>query len=108
VYQKGEKYYADWRDASGTRKRKAFPTALGAQRYETAQRKLRPLSGGESVTNSQPSSYVHARATKATAGGPLQKPSLQRRAMNPSKPSRSRTSAKLKTATATVRARRGA
>ncbi len=38
MYQKGNKFYADWYDASGKRLRKSFTTERDAQLYEAAQK----------------------------------------------------------------------
>jgi hypothetical protein len=35
AFQKKGSWYADWRDESGTRKRKKFSTRLAAQKYES-------------------------------------------------------------------------
>lgn len=38
MFQKGHTFYADWRDRSGTRKRKAFATAKAALKFERNKR----------------------------------------------------------------------
>src|SRR5258708_29534593 len=38
MYEKGNSYYADWRDRAGKRKRKSFETAEQAEAYEQAQK----------------------------------------------------------------------
>ena len=43
MYMRGNSFYADWRDSSGTRKRKSFSTATAAIRYENKQRLLRDV-----------------------------------------------------------------
>jgi hypothetical protein len=68
MYQKGNKHYADWRDASGIRRRKSFPTALGATRHENAQKRLRPTAGEPLPTNSPRSFSAPGHGTKATGG----------------------------------------
>jgi hypothetical protein len=37
MLHKNDKWFADWRDASGKRKRKAFPTRRAALAYQTKQ-----------------------------------------------------------------------
>ncbi len=38
MFQKGQKFFADWRDQEGRRKRKSFPSARVALKYETEQK----------------------------------------------------------------------
>ena len=71
MYQKGSRFYADWRDAENVRHRKSFPTALGAQRYEAAQRKLRPSPRAHAARRNR---------TKAARGGAPLVPSSPRAA----------------------------
>lgn len=40
MYEKGGKYYADWRDKSGQRKRKSFISGRAALRFEAEQKEL--------------------------------------------------------------------
>jgi len=40
MFEKGSKYYADWRDSSGTRKRKAFTSKRAALQFEAEQKEL--------------------------------------------------------------------
>jgi hypothetical protein len=49
MYQKDNRWYADWRDKRGVRRRKAFTTEEAAQQYEDDQKNLsRPKKkGGE-------------------------------------------------------------
>lgn len=68
MYEKNSRFYADWRNAEGKRLRKSFPTALGAQRHEKAQLKLRPSRDAGLQTNCPKSSGVLAGRTKATVG----------------------------------------
>jgi hypothetical protein len=47
MYEKHNRFYADWRDKRGNRKRKAFLTAKDAERYELEQKaKARPKTQG--------------------------------------------------------------
>jgi hypothetical protein len=41
VQKKNGKYFADWRDSSGQRHRKAFPTAKEARAFQKAMREAR-------------------------------------------------------------------
>jgi hypothetical protein len=38
MFEKQGKYYADWRDRTGVRKRKSFSTARAALRFESEQK----------------------------------------------------------------------
>jgi len=40
VFEKNGKYYADWRDRKGIRKRKSFTNARAALRFEEEQKEL--------------------------------------------------------------------
>ena len=45
MYEKGGKFYADWRDRNGQRKRKSFTSPRAALRFESEQKELaRPKS----------------------------------------------------------------
>jgi len=47
MYEKHNRFYADWRDRRGNRKRKAFLTAKDTERYELEQKaKARPRTQG--------------------------------------------------------------
>jgi hypothetical protein len=65
MYQKGSSFYADWKTPDGKRKRKAFPTEIGAKRHETKQKAAnsRPRNGQSAM--SAPASSV----TVAAASG---------------------------------------
>jgi hypothetical protein len=69
MYIKGNKFYADWRDADGRRHRKAFPTELGARRHEAKQVNNRPPSGESLPTNSPRSQANRAQEETETRGG---------------------------------------
>jgi hypothetical protein len=43
MYIKGNKFYADWKDEDGHRRRKSFSTAKAALAYQGAQRKSNPI-----------------------------------------------------------------
>jgi hypothetical protein len=40
MFEKDGKYYADWRDKGGNRKRKSFKSKYAALRYEEEQKEL--------------------------------------------------------------------
>lgn len=40
MFEKSAKFYADWRDHKGTRKRKSFNTARAALQFEAAQKEI--------------------------------------------------------------------
>jgi hypothetical protein len=40
MFEKSGKYYADWRDKKGKRKRKSFNSKRAAQRHEEEQKEL--------------------------------------------------------------------
>ncbi|HEY9137464.1 MAG TPA: hypothetical protein VIM67_04270 [Terriglobus sp.] len=69
MYVKGNKYFADWRDADGRRRRKSFPTKLGAERHEAKMVAARPLAGGSSQANSPQSSRKAVLAVMEERGG---------------------------------------
>jgi hypothetical protein len=69
MYQKDNRFYADWRDKRGNRRRKAFTSGEAAQTYEDAQKELaRPkaLAAGEP---SRKSSYRGSSQTRERTGG---------------------------------------
>ena len=45
MFQKGQKYYADWRDQSGNRKRKSFTSRRAALQHFAALRSSRTSLG---------------------------------------------------------------
>lgn len=54
MYEKGNCYFADWRDRKGKRKRKSFSTSEEATAYEAAQKETaRPKQGGSSGSQSR-------------------------------------------------------
>jgi hypothetical protein len=56
MYPKDNRFYADWRDRRGIRKRKAFLTAQDAERYEMEQKaKVRPKTQGTARQSSKSS-----------------------------------------------------
>ncbi len=56
MYEKHNRFYADWRDRRGVRRRKAFLTAEDAERYEMEQKaKARPKTQGTGQASSKSS-----------------------------------------------------
>ena len=54
MYEKGYKYYADWRDRKGNRKRKSFDTPEEAVAFETVQKaESRPKTQGRAAKRSR-------------------------------------------------------
>ena len=53
MFEKGNSYYADWRDRSGKRKRKSFETAEQAEAYEQAQKVVASPKQGRRVESRQ-------------------------------------------------------
>lgn len=94
MFEKQGKFYADWRDRKGTRKRKSFNTARAALRYEEEQRAIahpKPKAQGRpSPKFSAPGSRV-GRATPRTIAKPV-RPSQRRQARAVSANSARRTS----------------
>jgi hypothetical protein len=66
MYRKGKKYLADWRDYNGTRKRKAFPTAKTATRFETRMRNEAHEKKARASAALQTSAKLGPRRTKPT------------------------------------------
>jgi hypothetical protein len=56
MFIKNNKFFADWRDASGRRLRKSFSTAKAALAYEAGQRLQNPkqMAGGRSRKSYSP------------------------------------------------------
>jgi hypothetical protein len=67
MYQKGDKYYADWRDQEGKRKRRSFPTALGAQRFENQQKAAKASNPSQAARRSAKSARPSAKANTSHA-----------------------------------------
>jgi hypothetical protein len=87
MYMKGNSFFADWRDANGSRRRKSFPTATAAIRYENKQRLMRD----EAVSNPKPKAQKVSkrRATScANPARPQSKADTTTTTPKPSKPSR--------------------
>lgn len=74
MFEKDNRFYADWRDRKGVRRRKAFTTADAAQLHEeTEKNKARPKKRGaepqslpSSAPTSQPGTRRKAIPTRAT------------------------------------------
>ncbi len=77
MFQKGEAYFADWRDRKGKRKRKSFETPESAIAYEDAQKAVaRPKPNRAAVSRSlRPSLVSSPRPSKTVMQHGPQKPS---------------------------------
>ncbi len=64
MFEKSEKFYADWRDRTGTRKRKSFRTARAALQFEAAQKEL---AHPKQKAQGRPSPKFSVLDTRATA-----------------------------------------
>ncbi|MGB9421876.1 MAG: hypothetical protein WBR14_13290, partial [Candidatus Acidiferrum sp.] len=62
MLKKSGHYYADWRDADGTRHRRAFPTAAEASSYS---RQMREEVRSKKATRREPSASSSMRGHKA-------------------------------------------
>lgn len=71
MFQKGHTFYADWRDRSGTRKRKAFATVKAALKFEAQQKNRRPpkTAGAQETTTEILRAQYLAAARRACACG---------------------------------------
>ena len=67
MYQKDGKYYADWRDQGGKRKRRSFPTALGAQRFENQQKAAKASNPTQAARRLAKSARPSAKANTSHA-----------------------------------------
>ncbi len=56
MMKKYGKYYADWTDEHGKRRRKAFPTAKGAQQHQTKEARRAALKKAPASAPSRQSS----------------------------------------------------
>jgi hypothetical protein len=65
MYEKQGKFYADWRDRKGTRKRKSFTTARAALRFESEQKEI---SHPKFKAQGQPLPKLSAPASKSQTG----------------------------------------
>jgi hypothetical protein len=73
VYEKHNRFYADWRDKKGLRRRRAFTTARQAEAFELTQKavahpksKARPSSAQRSRVSSSPSLLIKKEPTPST------------------------------------------
>ena len=69
MFQKGGLYYADWRDEKGVRKRKSFPTALGAERHETKMKCASNPSGAAPLATPAAKSHFAETSNLGSCGG---------------------------------------
>ena len=76
MYQRGKRFYADWRDSENVRHRKSFSSAPLAQEFERAQAitrkhaELRQLKNGQAVTALRTVSVRSKRAISSIAPKP--------------------------------------
>ena len=71
MYIKGNKFYADWTDAEGHRRRKSFTTAKAALSYQAEQRNAVPRRAGrQSRQSSSPSQSATKKATATSNARP--------------------------------------
>jgi hypothetical protein len=64
MYQKDNRFYADWRDRRGNRRRKAFLTAADASEYEERQKvAVRPKAEGAASASRKPSRRTSGRGS---------------------------------------------
>lgn len=64
MYQKDNRFYADWRDRRGNRRRKAFLTAAEATEYEERQKvAVRPKAQGVASPSRKPSRRTSERGS---------------------------------------------
>jgi hypothetical protein len=62
VFEKAGKYFADWRDSHGTRKRKSFRTRRAALQFEAEQKEL---ANPKPKAQGRPSLKFYAPITRA-------------------------------------------
>lgn len=68
MFEKGNKFYADWRTPDGVRHRKSFKTAAAATRHEVEQKRLNPIKAEQSEANSRRSFLPLGGEQKVTGG----------------------------------------
>ena len=77
MFQKGTKYYADWRDATGKRLRKSFTSKRAALQFESEQREqAHPKKQAQGRTS--PKYFAPVGSGRAPAPATI-KPKLQKR-----------------------------
>ena len=66
MFEKGGRFYADWRDADGTRKRKSFTSKRAALTYEAEQKELaHPKPKAQGARSGK--SFARTSATRASS-----------------------------------------
>ena len=69
MYQKGNLYYADWRDKKGVRRRKSFSTMEEAEHHEAPQKRTaRPKKQRGGLRSKPPSRPSQAKSRTNTGG----------------------------------------
>src|SRR5579862_5473610 len=90
MYQKGQKYFADWRDSDGRRLRKSFTSKRAALTFEAEQKELahpKHPAKGKTVPISFSRPYRAAAATTRITAPP---PGSSSKSAAPSSPTTSR------------------
>jgi len=86
MYEKGNKYLADWRNRKGERRRKSFDTAEAAQAHEDAQKlQARPKQQRGGRVSLPPSRSGSAGRTTTTTKGASAASSSSSRAATPAR-----------------------
>lgn len=70
MYEKNGKFYADWRDADGRRRRKSFATSLGASRHETRMKTANPRRASLSLVSAAVRPLTSKPAESLAAAAP--------------------------------------
>jgi hypothetical protein len=82
MFEKQGKFYADWRDRTGTRKRKAFTSARAALKFEREQKELaHPKQNAKGNQSPIPFSRKH-RAVINPPSAPRPRSSSPRRVLS--------------------------
>ncbi len=68
MFTKGSRFYADWRDKRGTRRRRAFTTAEEATTYEAEQtQRTHPKPKGPALKSPRSSGPISKRGKQSVA-----------------------------------------
>lgn len=91
MFSKGQKYYADWRDEDGNRRRKSFTSARAALTFEAEQKALthpKTTARGPHSPNSYAPNTSAKRRTPART--PTRQPKHSLPTLVPSRPTNSK------------------
>lgn len=95
MYVKGNKFYADWTDAEGHRRRKSFNTAKAALSYQNEQRNTNPQkAGGKSRPSSRHLRFDAKHVSETATFAAPRKSSSKLQVISGQKNSRGRTDTK--------------